>query len=79
MDDSTAQALPPASNTSLAVPVLTYQLAGTAMAPSPGPASIGSQIADLTKALAPALAPVAIIAEEVDMHIFLPLLSDDVL
>ena len=50
MDDSTTQALPPASNTSLAVPTLTYQLAGPAMATSPGPGSIGSQIADLTKA-----------------------------
>ena len=65
MDGPISRTIPPGSNTSLAVPILTYQLESPSMAPSPSPSSIGSEIAQLTEALAPALAPVAIIAQEV--------------
>lgn len=72
MDGPNSRTIPPASNTSLAVPILTYQLEGPSMAPSPSPRSIGSEIAQLTEALAPALAPVAIIAQEVSYVLFSP-------
>lgn len=54
--------IPPASNTSLEVPIISYQLGSPASAPAKSPLA---SLSALTNMLVPALAPVALVSEGV--------------
>lgn len=73
MEDSEYESsfdIPPASETSLQVPTYRYSIGRPSMAPAHSPALMMSP-RDLTNTMAPALAPIAVIVENVRTSGFL--------